>query len=78
MFDWFWKWIAGVAAFTALVFGMLAKRRKDKAEREKAERAIAERDAVDRALLQLEETRRKWDAKAPADPSKRRDFEEGM
>mgnify|MGYP000851157188 CR=1 FL=1 len=78
MFDLFWKWVAGVAAFAALVFGMLAKRRKDKAEREKAERAIAERDAVDRALLQLEETRRKWDAKAPADPSKRRDFEEGM
>ena len=68
MFDLFWKWVAGVAAFAALVFGMLAKRRKDKAER----------DAVDRALLQLEETRRKWDAKAPADPSKRRDFEEGM
>ena len=78
MFDWFWKGVAGVAAFAALVFGMLAKRRKDKAEREKAERAIAERDAIDRALLQLEETRRKWDAKAPADPSKRRDFEEGM
>lgn len=78
MFDRFWKGVAGVAAFTALVFGMLAKRRKDKAEREKAERAIAERDTIDRALRQLEETRRKWDAKAPADPSKRKDFEGGL
>lgn len=78
MFDLFWKGVAGIAAFAALVFGALAKRRKDKAEREKAERAIAERDAIDRALRQLEETRRKWDAKAPADPSKRKDFEEGM
>ena len=78
MVDWSWKGGAGTAAFAALVFGALAKRRKDKAEREKAERAIAERDAIDRALRQLEETRRKWDAKAPADPSKRKDFEEGM
>ncbi len=78
MFDQFLKLLAGVAAFAALVFGMLAKRRKDKAEREKEERAIAERDAIDRALRQREETRRKWDAKAPADSSKRRDFEGGL
>lgn len=78
MFDWFWKGVAAIAAFAALVFGALAKRRKDKAEREKAERAIAERDAINRALRQLEETRRKWDAKAPADPSKRKDFDGGL
>ena len=78
MFDWFWKGVAGVAAFAALVFGMLAKRRKDKAEREKAERDIAERAAIDRALRQIEETRRKWDAKAPADSAKRKDFEGGL
>ena len=78
MFDWFWKWIAGVAGFAAMVFGMLAKRRKEKAEREKAERAIAERDAIERALWLSVETRRKWDAKAPADSSKRKDFEGGL
>lgn len=78
MFDWLWKSVAGIAAFAAFALGMLAKRRKDKADREKAERAIAERNSIDRALLQLEETRRKWDGKAPADPSRRENFEEGL
>lgn len=78
MFDWFWKGVAGVAAFAALVFGMLAKRRKDKAEREQVERAIAERATIDLALRQLEENMRQWAAKAPADPVKRKDFEGGL
>ena len=78
MFDWFWKGVAVVASLAALVFGAIAKRRKDKAEREKVDRDIAEREAVDRALRQQEETRRKWAAKAPPDPKARDDFEGGL
>ena len=75
MFDWFWKGVAGLSGIVALWFGFDAARTRNRMEREKAEREAAMKGMIDKAYHDLEETKKRFEKRAPVDPKNRKDFE---